>query len=34
MVDTARGELTNKGKPEVGDKEGEDNSGFMDEDGL
>ena len=26
MVDTARGELANKGKPGVGDEEGEDNS--------
>lgn len=34
MVDTARGELANKGKPGVREKEGEDNSGSVDEDGL
>ena len=34
MVNTACGELANKGKPGVGDKEGEDNSSFMDVDRL
>ena len=34
MVDPGRRELTNKGKPGVRDKDGEDNSDFVDEDGL
>jgi len=34
MVDTACGELGNKGNPGVGNKAGEDNSRFVDEDRL